>query len=434
MELKSSKRILAVIAAGIAVASAVGVGAISTSSPATAEETAVEKVPLSQLAEQYPLQYGSLYQLKTKDWTSTYEGHGSLALKMIAPVQHDGNAIVLDDEGDMSVKALEYDVETGRWYVPAGTEYDTYLTRTDVKGCYSCKTSYYTEVTGGGHAVAAEGLDEQFVDEIGKQFFDCYLCHGSDLEGGVDATVPYSIELMGDALAELPDNVRVCAQCHQTSYHAPLYKSGEDWDWYRPFEDGWDVDSVYTREASSGLESTEEATGITTYRTNHAEVEVYMSSTHASLGVGCTDCHMPVVTDSETGIQYTDHNASGSPLENEASLEYCLTCHAGQGISSTEEMAQMVHDLQDETAEIVAGVNADLAALHQRIEDAASAGTMDEAALEQAREAYSLAKFYSEWGLNGNGCASVKVVHNPELIASLQVRAEALIQDALALF
>ena len=149
MELKSSKRILAVIAAGITVASAVGIGAICASSPATAEETTVEKAPLSQLAEQYPLQYESLYQPKTKDWTNTYEGHGSLAFKLIAPVQHNGNAIVLDDEGDMSVKALEYDAETSRWYVPAGTEYDTYLTRTDVKGCYSCKTSYYTEVTGG---------------------------------------------------------------------------------------------------------------------------------------------------------------------------------------------------------------------------------------------------------------------------------------------
>lgn len=433
MELRNARRAAVAAAATLAlvgVVTAVGVGA---SQPAIADN-AVEKVPLAQLAEEYPLQYDSLYQLKTKDWTGGYEGHAALALKMIAPVQHQGNTIVLDEEGDMSVKALEYDVETGRWYVPEGTEYATYLTRTDVKGCYSCKTSYYTEVTGGGHAVASEAIDEEFISEIGKQFFDCYLCHTTDLEAGADVTVPYSIELLGDALDELPDNVRVCAQCHQTTYHSPLYATGEDWDWYRPFDDGFDVDSVLARQAASGLGSVEASTGIVTYRTNHAEVEVFMSSTHASLGLGCTDCHMPTVVDPETGVAYTDHNASGSPLESEAALEYCLTCHSGQGIASTEEMAQMVRDLQTQTAADVDVVKGKLAELHQLIEDGVASGEVDEEILEQARTAYTTAKYYSEWGLNGNGCANVKVVHNPELIASLQVRATALLDEAIALF
>lgn len=420
-------------AAVLGTAAALAAGGLFAAASVQADEQ-TGKPTMAELAEEYPLQYDSFNVLKTKDGTSSYEGHGSLGIKMLAPIQRDGNTIVLDAEGDMSVKDLAYDEETGRWYLPEGA-YSSWNTRTDSKGCYSCKTSLYTDILGDDYqAAASERIDQPFIEAIEGQIFDCYLCHADSPESPADYTIALSEAVLGDQLDELPQGARVCAQCHQSSYHAPMFASGIAWEDYQPFADGFDVDSVLAAEKAAGYGSTEEATGITTYRTNHADVEVWSSSVHASLGVTCVDCHMPTVVDPETGVAYTDHNASGSPLEREESLEYCLTCHAGQGIGSTDEMVEMVRTLQDETAATVAGVNEKLATLHGLIEQAVAGGTVDETVVEQACEAYTTAKFYSEWGLSGNGCGMVKVVHNADLIASLQVRAEALLDEAIALF
>ena len=187
-------------------------------------------------------------------------------------------------------------------------------------------------------------------------------------------------------------------------------------------------------EKEAGFGSYEESTGITTYRSSHAELEITLDSNHHALGVTCVDCHMPQITDPETGETFTDHDASQSPLENEASLAYCLTCHEAQGIDSPEAMVQMVKDLQAETADRGEALKAKLADLHDLIEDANQGGTMDEETLNQARDMYTQAKFYMEWGTFGNGSAYVKVVHNPEEIQSLQQRADVVLDEAIALF
>ena len=59
---------------------------------------------------------------------------------------------------------------------------------------------------------------------------------------------------------------------------------------------------------------------------------------------------------------------------------------------------------------------------------------MDEETLNQARDMYTQAKFYMEWGTFGNGSAYVKVVHNPEEIQLLQQRADVVLDEAIALF
>ena len=424
---------VALTMAGTLFASSLAMGASTdTELPAWPED----KLTMAEWAEQYPLQYGSFAQLKEKDWTPGYEGHYSLGLKLLAPISRDGNTILLDENGAMAVDMLEYDEETGRWYACEGGQYDPLNNRTtDLVGCYSCKTSYFEDILPVyGESLAVEPTSAEFLDAVNGQIWDCYLCHTDDPTAGVDNHQTLFKELMGDAYDELTPEDRVCGQCHSHSVHNTMFKSGIAWADYGSFDYGFDADSVLQAEKEAGFGSYEESTGITTYRSSHAELEITLDSNHHALGVTCVDCHMPQITDPETGETFTDHDASQSPLENEASLAYCLTCHEAQGIDSPEAMVQMVKDLQAETADRGEALKAKLADLHDLIEDANQGGTMDEETLNQARDMYTQATFYMEWGTFGNGSAYVKVVHNPEEIQSLQQRADVVLDEAIALF
>ena len=109
-------------------------------------------------------------------------------------------------------------------------------------------------------------------------------------------------------------------------------------------------------------------------------------------------------------------------------------CFTTSPVHTLEKNVQMVKDLQAETADRGEALKAKLADLHDLIEDANQGGTMDEETLNQARDMYTQAKFYMEWGTFGNGSAYVKVVHNPEEIQSLQQRADVVLDEAIALF
>lgn len=393
------------------------------------------KLTLSEWAEAYPLQYDSFATLKTKGWTDTYEGHYSLGLKLLAPVSREGNTVLLDENGDMAIGNLTYDYKTGQW-VAGESKYSPLESRLgDVKGCYQCKTSNFNDLLAeSGESMAAEPLDQEFLDAVDGQIWDCYLCHTGNPEDGYDSTITMFSSVMGDVYDDLTPEDRVCGQCHNHVVHKPMFQSGMAWSDYQPFKYGFDVDSVLKSAQEYDLGTYEESTGITTYRSSHAELEITLDSNHRSLGVTCIDCHMPDKTDGETGQMYSDHNASGSPLENEAALEYCLTCHKAQGIDSTEQMVEMVKALQDETAQTGKALEEKLADLHDLIEEANQAGTMDSEKLDEARTLYTQAKFYLEWGTFGNGSGYVKVAHNPELITSLMQRSSTVIDEALALF
>ncbi len=394
------------------------------------------RVTMEEWAQNYPLQYDSFATLKTKDNTDSYEGHYSLGLKLLAPIARDGNTILTDENGSLLVEGVEYDEATGRWVVTEGS-FAPLASRTDAIGCYSCKTTVFEDVlaeSGGDESIAAQPVTQEFLAQVNGQIWDCYFCHTDDPAEGYDADQTLFKEVTGSLYDELDPEDRICGQCHNHSYHTPMFKSVDSWDEYQPFKYGYDADSVLQAEKEAGLGTYEESTGITTYRSSHAEMEVTLDSTHRALGVTCKDCHMPQVTDPETGETYTDHDASQSPLENEAALEYCLTCHAAQGIESTDAMVKMVRDLQDETAQRGAQLTEKLSTLHGLIEEAVAAGDMDEDELNEARDAYTTAKFYAEWGTFGNGSGYVKVVHDPEEIGSLMERADVLMDEAIALF
>ncbi len=392
-----------------------------------------KKMPLSELAQKYPLQYNSFAVLKTKSWTNYYEGHYSLGYKMFAPVKREGLNSILTPTKELLVSGLTYDERTNRWVAEEDKFSPVVSKPGDVKGCYMCKSSKYQDLHAKrGEKMAAEPLDKQFLEALNGQVFDCYLCHKTKMEDLSDSTIPLFREITGDVYKKLSRKDRVCGQCHNITYHKPMFVAGLPWNHYQPFKHGFDADSMYRAAKESGYGTLDKETGIVVQRTNHAELEFTQGSPHQAKGVSCIDCHMPRTVDDKTGKKYTNHQASGSPLENQDALNYCLTCHKNQDINSPEAMVKMVKELQKKTIDADVVLDGKLKKLRGMIKDAVAGNTLDKDRLDKVREMYSVARWYREWGLHGNGASSVKVVHNAKLARELIARSDKVIEEAFA--
>ena len=177
---------------------------------------------------------------------------------------------------------------------------------------------------------------------------------------------------------------RVCGQCHNSFDYRSPYHRPETMDGFSPYRYGLDVDSLYEAAVEDGIYSIDEDTGILLTCFDHPEIEFVQGSAMNELGVTCVDCHMPQAD--ESGEGYTSTTRSGSPLENEDALEYCLTCHKEQGIESTADMKAMVEDLQAKTKAVEEDLDARFDQAYELIKNANQSGGVDEAVLQQARD------------------------------------------------
>ena len=202
-------------------------------------------------------------------------------------------------------------------------------------------------------------------------------------------------------------------------------------DTFSPYRYGFDVDSLYAAALEDGVYSVAEDTGIVLSCLDHPDVEVLQGSVHSELGMTCVSCHMPTMTDAESGEEFTYHNASESPLANETALEYCLTCHESQGIKNTEEMKQMVKNRQKEIEASVADYPDRFEAAYNAIKAAKDAGAVDEAVLQKARDDYSKAEAYYHVA-QGGSVDGVKIAHNPEAVPGYYAQAGSLLDEVMA--
>lgn len=155
------------------------------------------------------------------------------------------------------------------------------------------------------------------------------------------------------------------------------------------------------------------------------------TSTHGSLGLTCVDCHMPTST-GDNG-SFTNHNASGSPLENPDAIATCMTCHESQGIETSEGMVAMVRKVQDETDVANAAAKERLAELLEAIKDANADASANQENLEEAKQLYTAAKFYIDWGIQGNDAGTCKAAHNAESARDMLARANVRMHSAFEL-
>ena len=436
-----------VLCAAVGIAGALGCASTSPLASGDTASTSVGDKTMEQWGEIYPLEFGS-YAVTDIKSDGQYHSHYDLKQKMLAPaarfLRDDGQLhtrlltdgeVGYNDGGNITVSGVHYDSETHQWIVDEGEFGDLSGTR-ERQGCYACKSSQFIDIyERDGAEIFGEKMNDEFVEEINGQVWDCGTCHAGDPgTTAPDAQLPMWTQLSRDAFDKLDPKERVCGQCHNSLDYRSHITDQETMDSFNPYQYGFDIDALHKAAVEDGIYTIDEDTGILLTCFDHPDLEMTQGSAMRELGVTCVDCHMPQTTDAESGTEFTMHNASGSPLENDAALEYCLTCHKSQGIDSKEDMVKMVRDLQDETTKNAEALQKKFDKAYDLIKQANKDGGVDEAKLQQARDDYSIAYsyFYATKGDVGDEPLGTKIVHNPMAIADYNAKAEQLIDGIIA--
>lgn len=304
--------------------------------------------------------------------------------------------------------------------------------------CASCKSTLVTTLYDEMGADAFSQPWDEYADQI--DWWECALCHEDGQPGGELTYGAAVAKVFGSSLLDtVASEEAACGQCH--NFMGATYGRGvlmskiqsgevsvEDCD---PYRYGTDPDSLMKAALEDGYEMpVDETTGIATFQANHPEVEVFQGSVHQSLGLSCVDCHMPQKTDDD-GNAYTSHDASSTPIENEEALEFCLTCHAAQGIEDTDAMKQFVLDAEQEVRDLETAFYDKQAQAKDLIADATANGNADEDVLQDARDTYTRATWYVRYADGGSEIQGQKVAHNPDAIKDYIERATSMMDDVL---
>jgi len=409
--------------------------------------TAMKAKTMDQMADVYPLEYNSYHQNKVKRDGSTH-GHLVLKNRMLAPVDRKYTTLLTNAKGDYAISGMEYNDSIKRWVI-SEEKYGAPAVNHEVsgkhitQGCFACKSSKFNDAYAKeGAGVFSAELTDDFEENLNAQILDCAVCHGDVPENKADARIVYWRMLARDTFDSFDASERACGQCHNSLGYKPLIKTQEQMDSFSPYRYGIDFDSLILAAIEDGNTKLDKDTGIVFIGLNdHPEIEFTQDSVMHGLGVTCITCHMPMVTDAETGITYRSHNSSGSPLESEASLNYCLSCHKAQGLNSPEEMAAMVRELQAKTQLEEEELRDKLKLTYNLIKEANQNGTADEDVLQQDREAYARAEIYFRGvvgstdvkaGTNELADLGVKVSHNPAGTEEYISAANELLDDIIA--
>ncbi|MDR0513650.1 MAG: ammonia-forming cytochrome c nitrite reductase subunit c552 [Coriobacteriaceae bacterium] len=373
-----------------------------------AEQTATVKT-MNQWGKEYPLQWNSYAQIKVNPYDGDKEGHFCLRTKELGPIKKDsrGYKPFRTEDENYVIDFLTYDDEAGQWIVDDSVMNVVTEATAYTKGCFSCRSSKFQEIEAReGADIYKQPLDNEFIAEINGQAWDCALCHGDNPENPADSYLKYFNEGTGTAFDEMDPGLRVCGQCHTTMNHF-----SED-----HFRYGFEVDGLVDSKFEQGQTSFDKETGITTASGIYLpDLEMVQTSKMREMGVTCVSCHMPKTTDKESGAEYTMHNASGSPLENKAAMEYCLTCHKARGINSADEMVKMVREQQEKAATVLTALKERCADTKAKIKAAVEGATIDMAKLDAAREKYTRAYARYQVALGDPNTAGLKIAHNPAM-------------------
>lgn len=370
----------------------------STSASAASTASAAADTASAQYASTFPLEYNSLHATWT-DAEGRTIGHTVENLRDIceAPLMRDMNGDVLsNDDGTNSIAGFHYDATTKQYVIDQLTdkqleEYGLY------SGCVACKSSKFKEIyQAKGAAAFTTVYNEEAKSIINDDYFDCGLCHeGTPSASTVKANSMYWNALGEGLMEKIPAGDAVCAQCHNSYDYRSSITQESDLQNDRPYKNGYDIDGLMKTCLEDGTNfDTDEDTGIMESYLTHPDIELFMGTKMQQMGVTCTDCHMAKSTDTASGMTYTNHSATGSPLENEDALNYCLSCHKDQGINSTSEMVTFVRGKQAALADAMTALEGKEALFKTALEAAVTGSTKDAATLEAAKALYAQVTWY----------------------------------------
>lgn len=317
--------------------------------------------------------------------------------------------------------------------------------------CVACKSSDYNAIYDAHGAevfdpessvFSVDGLDTEMQDSL-REMWDCATCHEGQPGGPIGSQVSFFKLASKDFGASIAPGEAVCGQCHN-ALAAWCEVPGFDPATADPYRYGTDVDAMFKASKEDGAKSWEdEATGIITYKGNHAIVEMYQGSQHQAMGLGCVDCHMQP-TENADGETFTNHDASGQIMYDDLRLDKCLECHTSQdGINTVTDMFYWLRLKQTELSNAQGAAQTELNALYDLILNATeNPGTVSEDTLARAKELYSTADFYLEWASQtyisrNNQIADSRgagAAHNFDGAMNIYERAGAIIDEAQTLF
>ena len=286
--------------------------------------------------------------------------------------------------------------------------------------CLTCKSPNFTKLVN-DQGVGVYTMDFNEVHASLNESISCYNCHenSAGTNGQLVVTHSYVHTALGENVSTIPDSTLVCGQCHIEYYFNPETKETS-----MPYSslDEMTPEAILAYYDEIGFADwTQESTGAKMLKVQHPELETFTHGKHAGL-LTCADCHMPIER-TEEGKVYHSHMLQ-SPLENEALLETCATCHGDT------DMVAFVHRIQDEITGRETEVGTKLSEFKDALAEANQSGSMSEDELEEIRYIYRSAQWYFDFCYVENS----EGAHNSQLSRDCLDRSEQLIEDGMSYF
>ena len=304
--------------------------------------------------------------------------------------------------------------------------------------CLTCKTPNFAKlVQDEGVGVYSRPFEE--VMSQMQENISCYTCHGNRAgeAGTLEVTHTYVNKALGDAVTSIDPATLSCGQCHIEYYFTPSdsetmmpYHSVADMTpeailaYYdaMEYQVKKEVDGQEVLVDVKGFYDWEQpGTGTRMLKAQHPEMETYLHGIHATQGMNCADCHMPIEM-AEDGTVYHSHLLV-SPLDNESLLESCAQCHGDT------DMVAFVRRVQDRVTERETEVGNKLSGLKDTLTQAVEAEAFSDAELEELRRLHREAQWYFDFCYVENS----EGAHNSSLSMGCLETSEAKIDEAMAL-
>ena len=255
--------------------------------------------------------------------------------------------------------------------------------------CITCKTSDFTKM------VNTEGLEvysRSFDDVMGQMThaISCYTCHGDDKgnNGQIVITHSYVDKALGENASAIDPKTLNCGQCHIEYYFTP-----EDSEAMMPYSSKEEMtpEAILAYYDEKGFSDWEQpGTGTKMLKAQHPEMETFLASTHATMGLNCSSCHM-AEEKAEDGTTYHSHYLV-SPLKSETLMATCASCHG-----SADAAKALVTSTQEKVTARETETGNRLSELKDTLTAAVSEAKMTEEELDAVRKLHREAQWFFDF-------------------------------------
>ena len=288
--------------------------------------------------------------------------------------------------------------------------------------CITCKTPEFTKLVN----EEGVGVYSQPFDDVMSQMTEpisCYTCHGADDGNGGKIVITHSYveEALGENASQIDPKVLNCGQCH-----IEYYFTTEDSETMMPYHDteGMTPEAILAYYDEIGFKDWEQpGTGTAMLKAQHPEMETFLGSAHAKMGLSCSDCHM-ALEPAEDGNSYHSHNLV-SPLKSETLMATCAQCHAPEVDNAKDKVLKVQAKVTARETE----VGNRLSGLKDSLTAAVTEGKMTEEELDAVRKLHREAQWFFDFCYVENS----EGAHNSSLSMRCLDTADEKITEALIL-